>query len=255
MKRLLAAVAVLVVGATSFASSGKFGLDFSWGLNVGFQNMKNVQFDYPTGVGDYPLEGKMARTDMIFPVVRVSTYDFFLLDNMLGLFASANLSFGLQFGDKVETDEVGEVKGSGLGGLSDGLMGIEFMVGPAFGIDLNENLRFQTGLGFHYLFAKSLMESVMDIASDGETPSISTHSFGIALTPQLRFSPAKKASFILGCDFIFDFGRTGDVAFSFEYENLLSGDSDTWTALIPADAMEGYFRFGFSPYIGVGINF
>ena len=233
MKRLLAAVAVLVVGATSFASSGKFGLDFSWGVNVGFQNM-NVSQD---GV-----EGKMTRTDMAFPIVRVSSYNFFLLDNMLGLFASVNLSPGLQFGDKM-----GDMEGGGfMGSISDAFLGIEFMIGPSFGIDINENLRFQTGLGFHYLFGKSLIEGVATMAGGEDVPSLSLHSFGIALTPQLRFSPAKKASFILGCDLLFDFGRSGDV---------LLFDNDGDGRHIPADAMEGYFRFGFSPYIGVGINF
>ncbi len=237
MKRLLAAVAVLVVGATSFASSGKFGLDFSWGLNVGFQNMN---------VSQGGVEGKMTRTDMAFPIVRVSSYNFFLLDNMLGLFASVNLSPGIQFGDKLEGGGQ-TLEGTGFAGsISDVFLGIEFMIGPSFGIDINENLRFQTGLGFHYLFEKSLMESMMDMAGGEEVPSISLHSFGIALTPQLRFSPAKKASFILGCDLIFDFGRAGDTVF---FNDAVNDD------VIPADAIDSYFRFGFSPYIGVGINF
>lgn len=242
MKRLLAAVAVLVVGATSFASSGKFGLDFSWGLNVGFQNMNVSQ-----GGG----EGKMTRTDMAFPIVRVSSYNFFLLDNMLGAFASVNLSPGIQFGDKVESGGQ-TIEGTGFAGsISDVFLGIEFIIGPSFGIDINENLRFQTGLGFHYLFEKSLMEGIAESnAEEGEKiPSISLHSFGIALTPQLRFSPAKKASLILGCDLIFDFGRAGDTVF-FNDENDAENDD-----VIPADAIDSYFRFGFSPYIGVGINF
>lgn len=125
------------------------------------------------------------------------------------------------------------------------------MVGPSFGIDINDNLRFQTGLGFHYLFEKSLMEKVMkeSMEEDGEVfpPSISLHAFGIGLTPQLRFSPSKKTSFILGCDFIFDFGR-GKASTMFFSEDG-SGDE------IPADTIDKYFRFGMSPYIGVGINF
>ena len=242
MKRFLASIAVLVVGAMSFASSGKFGLDFSWGLNMGFQNM-NVNM-----LGG---EGKLSRTDMAFPIVRVSSYNFFLLDNMFGLFASLNLSPGFQFGDKVEANGR-TIEGRGyVGNFSDVFFGIEFMVGPSFGIDINENLRFQTGLGFHYLFEKSMVEAFENKVSDSEI-SLSLHSFGIALTPQLRFSPAKKASFILGCDFLFDFGRSGDT--EFKYHESGNGERDR-TYPIPADAIDSYFRFGFSPYIGVGINF
>ena len=88
MKRLLTVIAVLVVGATTFASSGKFGLDFSWGLNMGFQNI---------GITSDGTEATLKRTDIALPVVRISSYNFFLLDNMLGAFASANLSFGIVY--------------------------------------------------------------------------------------------------------------------------------------------------------------
>lgn len=253
MKKFLCVLCVLVVGATSFAANGKFGLDFSWGLNLGFQNMGMTDSD--SGV-----EGKLKRTDLALPIVRVSSYNFFLLDNMLGVFASANISAGLQFGDKLVSDG-GEVKGAGVvGSISDAFLGLEFMVGPSFGIDINENLRFQTGLGFHYLFEKSLMETMMDMAIEGEEmPSISLHSFGLALTPQLRFSPSKKTSFILGCDFLFDFGRgKASTVFGYEYENRPTEngtESGTEFEEIPADAIDKYFRFGMSPYIGVGINF
>lgn len=252
MKRVLCVLVVLAVGATSFAVDGRFGLDFSWGLNLGFQNM---------GMVDSGVEGKLKRTDLALPIVRVSSYNFFLLDNMLGVFASANISAGLQFGDKMIAGG-NETKGAGVAGsLSDAFLGLEFMVGPAFGIDINDNLRLQTGLGFHYLFEKSLTESIMDIASEGEeVPSISLHSFGIALTPQLRFSPSKKASFILGCDFLFDFGRgKSSTVFGYKYENRQTADgierSGSEFREIPADAIDKYFRFGMSPYIGVGINF
>ena len=249
MKRLLTVIAVLVVGATTFASSGKFGLDFSWGLNMGFQNI---------GITPDETEATLKRTDIALPVVRISSYNFFLLDNMLGAFASANLSFGLQFGDKIIANGQ-EDKGDTI----DAFLGLEFMVGPSFGIDLSENLRFQTGLGFHYLYEKSLIEAVAkevsktaDSSTDGEVseevPSLSLHAFGLALTPQLRFSPSRKASFILGCDIIFDFGRAkNDVLFLGKISEGNAEDSD----IIPAESVDKYFRFGVSPYIGVGINF
>lgn len=246
MKKLFTVLLVLSVGATTFASSGKFGLDFSWGLNMGFQNM-SISQDGQTA--------KFKRTDLALPVVRVSSYNFFLLDDMLGVFASANISAGLQFGDTIVADgRKTKLAGAGIvGSLSDAFLGIEFMVGPSFGIDLNENLRFQTGLGFHYLFEKSFLEGMAEATSAGESvPSISLHSFGIGLTPQLRFSPAKKASFILGCDFIFDFGRGATSLVYSDYDNSI-GEYEMHE--IPADGIGSYFRFGFSPYLGVGINF
>lgn len=101
MKKFLCVLCVLAVGATSFAANGKFGLDFSWGLNLGFQNL---------GLVDTGMEAKLKRTDLALPIVRVSSYNFFLLDNMLGVFASANISAGLQFGDKLVSDGT-ETKG------------------------------------------------------------------------------------------------------------------------------------------------
>ncbi len=251
MKKFLCVLCVLAVGASSFAANGKFGLDFSWGLNFGFQNL---------GLKDEGMEGKLKRTDLALPVVRVSSYNFFLLDNMLGAFASANISAGLQFGDKIVSG--GEsLKGGGMiGSISDAFIGLEFMVGPSFGIDINEDLRFQTGLGFHYLYEKSLTESIANgYAEDGTViPSISLHSFGIGLTPQLRFSPSKKTSLVLGCDFIFDFGRgknTTGVYQDYERETATGFESGSEWVEIPANQIQKYFRFGMSPYIGVGINF
>lgn len=98
-----------------------------------------------------------------------------------------------------------------------------------------------------------------EYADDGtEIPSISLHSFGIGLTPQLRFSPSKKTSLVLGCDFIFDFGRgKNSTGFYRDYERETTSGHESgseWTE-IAANSIDKYFRFGLSPYIGVGINF
>ena len=245
MKKFLCVLCVLAVGASSFAANGKFGLDFSWGLNFGFQNL---------GLKDEGMEANLKRTDLALPVVRVSSYNFFLLDNMLGAFASANISAGLQFGDKIVSG--GEsLKGGGMmGSVSDAFIGLEFMVGPAFGIDINENLRLQTGLGFHYLLEKSVTEILANKYVEEENrllSSISLHSFGLGLTPQLRFSPSEKKSLIIGCDVILDFGRAKNSSF-FYFEDETGGSIGEE---IRANQIQKYFRFGMSPYIGVGINF
>lgn len=244
MKKIFAVLLVLSLGATTFSSSGKFGMDFSQGMNLGFQNLSGVLGGKKDGV-----EGKLKRTDLAIPVVRISSYNFFLLNDMLGAFASANLSFGMQFGDKFVSDAGGTFDGDTF----DAFLGIEFMVGPALGIDLNERLRLQTGLGFHYLFENGLVEAVSnEIATAGEVvPSFSLHAFGIGLTPQLRFTPSKKASFILGCDFTFDFGRVANAVLFLG--NISEGAKNS--EVIPGENFDGYFRFGFSPFAGVGINF
>ena len=128
------------------------------------------------------------------------------------------------------------------------------MVGPAFGIDINENLRFQTGLGFHYLLEKSVTEILANKYVEEENrllSSISLHSFGLGLTPQLRFSPSEKKSLIIGCDVILDFGRAKNSSF-FYFEDETGGFIGEE---IRANQIQKYFRFGMSPYIGVGINF
>ena len=72
------------------------------------------------------------------------------------------------------------------------------MVGPVFGIDINENLRFQTGLGFHYLLEKSVTEILANKYVEEENrllSSISLHGWGIM--PNIGvFAPGEVASVI-----------------------------------------------------------
>ncbi len=256
MKRLLCVLAVLTVGATSFAEKPRFGLDFAWGPVFGFQNI-GYSFDNAIASAVLP-EGTLKRTDILLPLVKISSYNFFLLDNMLGLHASLSYSpIGLSTGTKLVGDKTIEAHEDSFMGMQDLLWGIEFMIGPAFGIDLNETVRFQTGLDFHLLFAMEYFgttykEDVVEnytYISRSSTHRESLVSYGIGLTPQLRFSPGKRISFILGCDFAFDFGVNTNKKY-FEYDV----DSRTATVEIPAYTVDNYFRFGINPYLGFGIN-
>lgn len=120
--------------------------------------------------------------------------------------------------------------------------GFEFIIGPAFGIDLgNSNVRFQTGAGFHLLVAKTTTEIIMEENCPERFTAI-----GFGLTPQFRFGANNNISFILGCDFIFDFGFST----SREVYNI-----DGLRISMPEAKINKFFRFGITPQLGFGINF
>lgn len=242
MKRFLCVLCALAVGAGAFAQKGKFGLDFSWGVGLGFQNI-GYTFDNAVARAVLP-EGKLKRTDLLLPAVKISSYNFFLLDDMLGLHASLSFSpIGLSMGEKIVADGRTYKADGRFMEVQDVLWGFEFLIGPSFGIDLNESVRFQTGLDFHLLFTREYLGDWSNGINEHREAFV---SYGLGLTPQLRFSPAKRISFILGCDFIFDFGVSTDYKY-FDTENMRIELSDY--------TVDNYFRFGLNPYLGFGINF
>ena len=188
MKRITTLLVWLLCATTIFAAEGKSGLDFSFGVSAGFQSQEGRILGEAV---------KLKRTDLLLPV-KISTYDYFLLDNMLGIYGSISLSpLGAFMGEKVNGIEAGNMMG-----LNEMAAGFEFIIGPAFGIDLGDsNVRFQTGAGFHLLVAKTTTEIIME----ENCPELFT-AMGFGLTPQFRFNPNNMISFIMGCDFIFDFG-------------------------------------------------
>ena len=255
MKKFLCALCVLALGAGAFAERGRFSLDFAWGPVIGFQNI-----GLDLGVPGLPLpEVKLKRTDVLLPLVKINSYNFFLLDNMLGLHASLSFSpLGGTTGGKMEYNgQTVRARDSGAPfGIDNVIWGFEFLIGPSFGIDITEGIRFQTGLDFHWLFAREYFGRThyQEVATDYGRRMESYegvpgffHSFGIGLTPQLWLNPrSKKVAFILGCDFIFDFGVNMDYGyFSPEGEESVQ---------LPEDSVSNYFRFGINPYIGFGIS-
>ena len=230
MKRITTLLVLLLCATTIFAAEGKYGLDFSFGVSAGFQSQE----------GKIPYVGqtvKLKRTDLLLPV-KISTYDYFLLDNMLGIYGSISLSpLGAFMGEKVNGFEAGNMMG-----INEMAAGFEFIIGPAFGIDLGDsNIRFQTGAGFHLLVAKTTTEIIME----ENCPELFT-AMGFGLTPQFRFGANNKISFIVGCDFIFDFG------FSTSRELYNIGGK---VIPMPAAGINKFFRFGITPQLGFGINF
>ena len=244
MKRFLCVLCALAVGAGAFA--GKFGLDLSLGVGFGFSNAQL----YSSGV-----EAELEGMELVLPSIKVATYSFFLLDDMLGLHAQLGFSPFIERGETLKTNwwGLGETEFESIGfqgGVPTESWGFEFLIGPAFGIDLNETVRFQTGLGFHFLYvsAHEMFSYSEGLQSKGYTESFS--SCGIGLTPQLRFTPNKRLSFLVGCDLNFDFG--GDIYKEF-FSTEIAGVNTNQR--LPDYDMTGFFRFEVEPYIGLGINF
>lgn len=228
MKRITTLLVLLLCATTIFAAEGKYGLDFSFGISAGFQSQEGRILGQTV---------KLKRTDLLLPV-KISTYDYFLLDNMLGIYGSISLSpLGAFMGEKVNGFEAGNMMG-----INEMAAGFEFIIGPAFGIDLGDsNIRFQTGAGFHLLVAKTTTEIIME----ENCPELFT-AMGFGLTPQFRFGANNKISFIVGCDFIFDFGFST----SREVYNI-----DRYLISMPEAEINKFFRFGITPQLGFGINF
>ena len=204
-KMILALAGAFLIGGAAFAENHTCGLDIAWSLTVGGTSMDDTSW---TEVGIAALLPN-----------KISTYDCFLLDDHLGIYASFgyNLNFGFTNSE-------------------DFLVGVEyeFKIGPAFGIDLGRT-RFQTGLAFHYVGAK--LWSNQGNAEDYEgLEDFKFNAFGLSITPQFRFTADRRVSFILGCDLDFDFGAN----MRYDDEKFKPDSS---------------FRFAAVPYLGLGINF
>lgn len=198
-KKLGALLVALVLGGTVFAENHTKGIDLQFGIPIGVTSMTN----------DYNVAAFTQNILEFDGQVKVATYDCFLLNDMLGIYASV----GVNFGD---------------------LYALEFMIGPAFGVNLG-GVRFQTGLGFHGVVARDSYHSYK------YEYLVEYTAFGIALTPQFRFGASRRCSFILGCDFVFNFPNK---------LTLIPEKGDE----VEIEFDKG-FRFGATPYIGLGINF
>lgn len=170
MKKLLAAlVGALVIGGAAFAENHTCGIDIGWAFTFGKTS------------ADTMIEGEKFEFGLVeigLPALlpnKISTYDCFLLNNHLGIYASAgyNLNFDISTVDDAAYDAY-----IGLAG--------EFMVGPAFGVDIGRT-RFQTGVAFHMMGA-TLWGLGDDYEDDEIDNKLKYSAFGLALTPQFRFA-------------------------------------------------------------------
>lgn len=227
MKRsFVALLASLVLGGGVFAENYTKGIDIQMlGISIAATTMENV------GGGEF----RIAEACRQF---KIATYDCFMLKNTFGIYASVAANIGVILTSDDDWSWVNDF---------DGFFGIsgEFMIGPAIGVNLGKT-RFQTGIAFHALTALGI----------GSDDNIHFSSLGFALTPQFRFTADRRCSFILGCDFTFDFPKNY-VSFGTRYDNDEDGHVDYDSAERYEEKFEfdDGFRFGVTPYIGLGINF
>ena len=216
MKKCIAFVASLAIAGLCFAKNHSCGIDIVAGFPLGFS-----RYSLEDNLAD---DAKLKFTELGFGM-KIQTYDCFLLGGILGVYASAG--FGVGFAVQTEKEESLILNDGGT------YVSGDFLIGPAVGFDAGA-LRFQMGVAFHAVVLK--MNSFL---YEGDSKKF--HSFGFALTPQVRFTADKRCSFVVGADLMFDFPQKMSNTDSFG----VTTDSD-W---------KNSFRFGLTPYLGLGINF
>ena len=227
LKKIFAAAVLCgTIAAGAFASDNyTLGIDIAGGI-VGYGSTK-FKFS-SSGV-------ETTYNELPFLPLKVNTYDCFLLNNHLGIYGSIGLLPQAMF----------NVKNDGKSNNDDPWVGIafEFMVGPAFGVDLGDSgIRFQCGVPFHAEFGGYFYKETKLVYETKMTRSYS--AFGLGLTPQFRFMANRRCSFVLGADFVFDFAMS--------FKQKIETDAGTTTSdAEPKNA----FRFKTVPYLGLGINF
>ncbi|MBQ7619220.1 MAG: hypothetical protein IJS51_03710 [Treponema sp.] len=205
MKKIFLSLAVAALVSTTplVAQNHTCGIDIVAGI-VGFDTLKgkvNGQTSKEWGIEIFP--------------IKIDTYDCFLLNNHLGLYASVGIGPGFCINDTNK---------------SAFQLRFDFMAGPAFGVDLGESsVRFQIGVPFH--------AAIINATTGNDETSYTVTALGFALTPQFRFTANKRCSFVLGADLMFDL--SADI-------KPKSGDKYS---------LDNAFMFSFLPYLGLGINF
>ena len=237
MKKFFATAFIFFACFAAFPQEkNRFGLDVCLGVPLGFAGLRN-------GAG-FGGESR-ARFFEAGAQVSLKTYDFFFLDGMLGVYA------GFGFGASALRVGYG-------GTLADIYFETawDFCVGPAFGIDIGK-MRLQGGFGFYALFAKGRNKIEYNGNYAGRevdvshTETIRYNAFGFALTPQARFSPNLRVSFVAGMDISFTFPRKLKINYNSDFSFLY--DDRYEESLVYKYG--GGMRFGITPYVAIGINF
>lgn len=237
MRRLFtAALLFLACFAAVPQQKNRFCLDAAVGVPLGFSRLKGG-----SGFGGES-EARLLEAGAQFSL---KTYDFFFLDGMLGVYAGVGFNAAAL---KV-----------GYGGTLTDIYfetAFDFCVGPAFGMDIG-NVRLQAGLGFYALFAKgrNTIEYNGNYASQAvdvsHTETIKYSAFGFALTPQARFSPNSRLSFVAGVDISFAFPRKLKVDYRSDFAFIYQ---DRYAESLAYTYGKG-MRFGITPYVALGVNF
>jgi hypothetical protein len=223
-KIFLAAICGGALAVGAIAENHPYGMDIASGI-IGYESIK-----YKVDSAE-----KSAKVVNIFPL-KVNTYCCPWLNNHLGIYGSVGIHTGILFDQKAKSGGT-EIKND------DAFLnlGFEFMLGPAFGVDLGDSgIRFQVGAPLHLMGGIYYWEN-----SKSTLKTTITYGFiGMALTPQFRFMANRRCSLVVGADFVFDF------ALNYTTKNEFEGGSTT-----SAEHSKDGMRFACTPYIGLGINF
>lgn len=253
LKKFFAAFVVsAVLTAGAVAENHPYGMD----IVLGIVGVDAFSYDSPGAVNLWgtTLPAKIHNSWKAIEIVplKINTYICPWLNNHLGIYGSIGFLPAVEFGFKSEA--------LGIAETSDGVgfnVGVEFMAGPAFGVDLGESsVRFQVGVPFHFMFgvgkrAVDLKWENGRIVDYGFDTDVTYTAYGIGLTPQFRFAANKRCSFVLGMDFVFDFVLTRE-------EEYTLGTIGNYPIRVKGNLTAGAdntFRFAWTPYLGLGINF
>lgn len=250
MKKILITFVLFCCTFTAFA--GKYGLDITlgggWGFqSVGLENLQEFNSNNTNEKNIYP-QVDFTRNDFTVDL-KVSSYNFFLVNDMLGAFTTVSICpMGGFLFEKLNVN--GEkANAAAESGFNEAVTLWEFAIGPAFGIDCGSpDIRFQKGLGFHFLGGMTSTKAVMGYDNCYEDFIM----LGLAVTPQVRIGNTKRVCFVAGCDLIFDFYYTSNRD-KFYVENeygIGSMETSNYT-----ESLSDFFRFAVRPHVGIGINF
>lgn len=178
--------------------------------------------------------------------MKINAYVCPWLGNHLGIYGSIGIvpNVDVKFKEKING-----VESKTINAAFD--CGFEFMVGPAFGVDLgSSSVRFQIGVPFHVIVGGGVLFTESGWRNNRYEPDdvygFNYSAYGIGLTPQFRFMANRRCSFVVGMDFVYDF------VYNRTFEQKINGvtvrESDT-------NGADRTHRFAWTPYLGLGINF
>ena len=251
LKKFIAAFALLAaVTCGAFAKNHPYGMD----IVAGVIGVEYCSATYREWGNPFKIEASHNVVDL-FPI-KVNAYICPWLNNHLGIYGEVGVLPGVNCNYKEKV--MGFEAKSNAAGFN---IGLETMIGPAFGIDLGESsVRFQVGAPFHYMVGWGALATDPNFNAAknawdwGRDIDLTYSAFGLALTPQFRFAANKRCSFVVGMDFVFDFVYNE----TWEYNAIVRVNGRDFTykqRYSPTSDADSTFRFAWLPYLGVGINF
>lgn len=230
-KIIIAAAAVLAAAGCAFAENYTYGMDIAGGAVFDLMEYSDT---------DSGVKADVLSTAAGFNL-KADTFDYFLAEDKLGIYANLGLSF---YGPASNTVTI-----SGESTTSDddyGYVGFELTIGPAFGVNLgSSSTRFQVGGGFHMLIKNcQYNETVLAVSTDYDNTQA---WFGFGVDAQFRFLDDHRVSPVVGIM------ASVDPLCSIKNKTTTGGNTDTKT--FSNSDFDSIVRMSVTPYIALGINF